>query len=257
MEDNNPKLKSFDWSPDVVSATRSMTLADFQSTLPEITTNKQTRNKFGELVVRDTETLQIQGYYDPKTLSPEYAKPRFIQVSWTTKFPMINGIPFWERIPNEVEDFYLAFCHYRDQLTPRLLSKTAQHFNIDPEILELTSQLWMWQDRVQEYDTYIAEYTKSMRSKEITLMETRHQKLAKKMLDLSEEAIEQFDIDELSPAQLVAFLKAATDLERISLGLTADGKDNKKDSSNTDTGINLSGENQKVQIIQTKDWNPG
>lgn len=262
---------------------RGVTVAGYNEDAVQVAAQEP---KFRDIVIREdaNPSGRILGYYNPPSLSPEYPEPQLVKLSWSTKIPLINGIPFWERLPEEPQDYYEAFSHYRDQdptdpsninnsnnnqqyssvglgpyLGVRLLHKTANYFDMEPKKLEEIAELWMWPQRVETYESFGDLLVQQHKAKKIKIMDSAQLTLAQKIREKAMEAFEALDIDRLSPNQIREYLKTASEFERLALGLPehepAEGNpsDNKKFGNNT-PGIEVSGENQKVQIIYDNNW---
>lgn len=222
-----------------------------------LTTRANGKNE-SSIVVRDDQR-KIVGYYDPPTLTEEYEAPVLIQISHHTGVPIVHGKPFWERLPNEDIDLYDLFSHFRDQDAPRLLQHTAENFNVEPEVVEVVSQLWAWPERVETYDGYASLLAEKERARRIVVMEGTQTKVARKLFQQAQEILDSFTPGDYTPAQAVTLLKEAVALERLANKLPREEPMEVYDKKNQkgDPKINLSGEGQKVQINFTKDWNPG
>ena len=217
-----------------------------------------------EKIVRDESTNQIVGYYNPPSLSPEYPAPELVSISYTDQIPTVKGLPFWERLPDEPPSYYQAFAHFRDQpdnypQTPvRLISRTASHLDIDPEVMESVAQTWLWDQRVQSYEDYADVLVQRARAKKIVVMESEHSRIADKFLEKAEEALDQQDLEKVSPFVIMEWAKAAVAMKRLSHRVSPeeadDGSNHLKDKNQNPGAIELSGENQKVQIVFNKDW---
>jgi len=255
--------RDLQWEPEIIEATRSLV----NRPLPQILTssnsstnpnspnspNSPNTPKYRDSTIRDPNTARIIGYYDPKTLTAEYTMPELVKVSWTTGVPLVKGIPIWERLPNEPIAYYKAFEHFREQHSPRLLHKTARNFGADPEVVEIVSELWLWNQRVECYDQFSSILLEQERAKKIVVMESEHTKVADKLFQKTQEALDNLDPDDLNPAQILAFLRSATELQRLALGLPKDEpKDTNKESTPNNPNINVSGD--KVQINFDPNW---
>lgn len=219
--------------------------------------------KVVETIKRDENTNQIIGYYNPITLSPEYPAPELIPITYQDQIPTVKGNPFWERLPDEPPSYYHAFANFRDQpdnypqAPVRLISRTAQHLDIDPEVMESVAQTWLWNERVQSYEDYADVLVQKARAKKIVVMENKHSAIADKLLEKAEEALEGQDLEKVSPFVIMEWMKAAVAMKRISLRVSPDQADDgeaHKQNGKNPQGIELSGENQKVQIVFNKDW---
>lgn len=279
-------LDSFDWDDDVVEATENLlsshplsvvedptnTQTQIGTSLAKVTANvpqevfaRYSQPKYIEPVVRDPDSQKIVAYYDPITLAPEYDEPALIQLNYTHGYPAVNGSPFWERLPNEPVQYHQAYVHYLGQtvsdpsnedkkvMGARRLDMTAKNFQIAPRTLELVAEMWMWAQRAQAFDQYNARFAEAMQITVVNKMKSKHLELAEELFKKLRPELLDMDLKELSPAQLQSLLDQVIKLERISNNLPGDEPEKAQDGGS----INISGEGQKVQIIQTKDWNPG
>lgn len=122
----------------------------------------------------------------------------------------------WERLENETDQAWEAFSTYLDLGSDRSLAKTAHKLGKSTPLMEGWSTRHGWQKRVLAYDRHAARITNEriilgtadMRQRNITLAQHVQQKAAMRILSMSDA-----EIKALTPAQTIAFFKAATDAE--------------------------------------------
>lgn len=241
-------MDSLRWHPATLQSTKALVRA----TVPALPQESSSDEEQTDLVVRSNETKRLLAYYDPTTLDGEQ-QPRLQTVDWTHDVPTVNGIPVWERLPNEPDDYYQAFTLYRDQQSPRLIKMVAEEMDGDPEVVLLVSKLWLWEDRAKARDGYKDAKMEADRAAEVVVMKSSHGTLARKLLNKAKEAVDDLDTEKLSPYQLVEVIKLATVLERLSLDLPAGGPE-ARDSQRTNDGMELKVEGDKVQINLDPNW---
>jgi hypothetical protein len=225
----------------------------------------------------------IEGYWDPTTLSEDYEEPTLIPLSYVEGFPTTpQGTPFWERLENEPMKYYEAFKKYRDypyttitassatqasnltksrlaQHKRRTLAKVAELLKVNPATLNTIAALYCWQYRASAYDKFREQEQEIQLRADSIEMELTHAGLARRLIDKVAEALEDMDPEELTPQMMNEWLKNGVALERLSRGKEPSkptNGDGKHPANDQKPGVSI-GNNQgtvQVQVIYTDDW---
>lgn len=132
----------------------------------------------------------------------------------------------YEQIKGERAKAFEAFKVYRDLGPSRTLSDVAMILGKEPPYVGQLSKRWQWVQRARAWDVAEDRRANEARLKAREEMEQRHIELACGMQVLALEAIQrladkaQKDAADgvLNPDTVVKFVKAATELERLSRG---------------------------------------
>lgn len=82
-------------------------------------------------------------------------------------------------------------------------------------LLKRWSSRWNWVERTRAWDNELAREAKALAEKQIQLMLERHIKIAFQLQRRALEAFESFESEQMSPKDIISFLKMATELERL------------------------------------------
>jgi hypothetical protein len=147
-----------------------------------------------------------------------------VEVEFEDGMPMVDGLPIWERLDGEIMDYYKLFKEYREMLYvhgSRALSRLAETHNILGRNLSALSKVYHWQLRCKAYDAYKKMIYMRKRQFEIEKMETKHAKVAERLLQQSLEYLEQHP-EQLNPKIALQMIQIAMRAERLALGLNPD-----------------------------------
>ena len=181
-------------------------------------------------------------YIDPQaiaetglTISPstEVINKSMIALNYLEGYPVVHGLPFWEKLDGEILYFYRFFQCYRnmkEQTGSRSLNKVAELSNQDTSIIHNLSNAYHWRSRVKAYDMYMEQQLEVIRQNNIKKMENKHFELADKLFDDIKEIMGKvITLMKNSPkdtaeyqAQLRSWFKFSVTLHRLSLGLKPD-----------------------------------
>lgn len=129
----------------------------------------------------------------------------------------------WERQPGESQKQYARFGFYRDlgrlrtlAQVHRLLVETGD--SIKSDTLRQTAYEFRWKDRAEAWDIAQDAAAQEKLIKARLEMVDRHQKIAKGLLAKALEALRIIPVAEMTSADVVRYIKLATDIERIAIG---------------------------------------
>lgn len=134
-----------------------------------------------------------------------------------------NNTPLpWERQDRETPKAFEAFCVYRDMGTDRSASKVATIVGKSYSLMQQWSQKYGWVDRAaawdDEQDRIKREAEQKAQIEAIKEMRKRHTKVAVKMINKADAALDEILAGEIKPADIPRIVDIATKLERISRG---------------------------------------
>lgn len=143
----------------------------------------------------------------------------------TGKKPIIfdAGREVWDRQPHETSKQYQRFLHYRD--LGRMRSLTAVNKVLTELGDELTygtirtqSYLYRWNERAQAWDRHQDDLDRERVTQARRDMIDRHQKVASALLTKALTALRTTKAESLDPADIIRWIKLATDIETRVLG---------------------------------------
>ena len=178
-------------------------------------------------------------YIDPQVIVEHLTEEELIQqeidqatiaIDYLEGFPVVNGLPFWERLDCEPLDYYKLFKIYRNQKntdSTRSFEKLIEQTTTKIGYLYALSKIYHWQDRCKAFDLFNSFLIDKERSKAIKIMEGKHKKTAEKMWELCEKYLTELEdkpdkLLNFKPAEFKSLLVEARKLERLSLGLSGD-----------------------------------
>jgi len=156
-----------------------------------------------------------------------------IPLDYLEGYPVISGLPFWEKLDGEVLYFYRLFKSFRnmkEETGSRSLHKVAELSGQEASVINSLARAYHWQSRVKAYDAYKNIQLDNIRRTNIEKMENKHHAAAETMFSYIKTIIEELLINlkakpEKTPeyqTQLRLWFREAVKLERLSLGLSID-----------------------------------
>lgn len=146
-------------------------------------------------------------------------------IDYIDTFPIIDGLPFWERLDCEPFDYYDLFKDYRND-DQHSLKRIARKYELPNSFVHALSKIYHWQARAAQYDRYQANEFEKARNKAIVAMEGRHKKAAEELFDIVLTEIKKWKKENLlttaSLKELKDLLETAIKFERLSLGISPD-----------------------------------
>lgn len=168
-----------------------------------------------------------------REITSDEANAAIIPLDYLEGYPVINGLPFWEKLDGEVLYFYRLFKSFRDmkeESGSRSLLKVAELSGQAFKVINNLSRAYHWQLRVKAYDSYKDIQLDTIRRTNIQKMENKHYKMAEMLFDKIKEIIEDI-LTKLKAepnktpeyqVQIRSWFKEAVKLERLSLGIAID-----------------------------------
>ena len=200
------------------------------------------------------------------TIDTETKSKALIQIDYLDGMPIVNGLPFWERLDCEPLNYYRLFRTYRDEkLTDdtRSFKKLEKDTNTQINYLYALSKIYHWQYRTLAFDIYQLQKIEKERNRQIEIMEGNHKKAAERIFEICITYLESIEssgvIATASPREIQGWADLAIKLERLSLGLPGDKPkttDNDSEKQKAQSVINVTNiktqQNQQNQLNMTK-----
>lgn len=168
-------------------------------------------------------------------------------LDYSEGFPTLSGVPFWVQMPYEPSDAFLNFEAYLRQPTEqggiRQLFTLKTQSNASLSLLQEQAALYYWSLRAKAYDTFNIIFRRKERERLAMEVENEHLIMANRLMDICSlylDTNKEEMIETLSPKNFVELLKTATALQRISVGLPANGPSpSAKESGTNGEGTSL------------------
>lgn len=231
-------------------------------------------NKLGTEVISLQKTLPTNSkglptaYIDAQTVleqnikagNPSNIHSTSIELDYLEGYPVVNGLPFWEKLDGEPIDYYKVFKYYRDSKETkgvRSFKDTSEHEEVNLKVVTALAKVYLWKVRVKSFDFYKEQIRETIKHNEIRQMEDRHTKTAENLFQLASDRIENILKSKeegikilTSVKDLVTVTDLAIKLERISRGLPSDKPMSEEEKQNAVgtviNNLNLSQENNEV-----------
>ena len=125
----------------------------------------------------------------------------------------------WEQQPKESAKAFEAFALYRD-LGPaeRSVREVARRLGKSATLIAKWSSRDEWVERAQAWDAEQDRVRREAMQEEAKRMGERHARLARRVLELAAQKIDQLDPSDLPVHQLARLMAEAAKLERLALG---------------------------------------
>lgn len=120
----------------------------------------------------------------------------------------------WERQPKESPPAYEAFYLYLEMGSERSLRKVAQKLGKSSTLICRWSSTWNWQQRSREYDTELQRKEFAAKQQEIKKARERQLKTAVFLQKKAVEALNNLDIEDMEPKDILRFITEGIRLER-------------------------------------------
>jgi hypothetical protein len=257
--ENNPINKVSD-----IKRSNDMRLVMLQNLGTTIKNLQQNINKtpmgLPESYIDPSIILEFVASNKDEPLTSQQISQATIDIDYIEGLPVINGLPFWERLDCEPLDYYNLFKLYRNQkeqssdFTRSFENLISQaNTNLTLGYIAAVAKIYHWRDRIKAYDQYRNLLVENEKENLTKIMNGRHQKTAEKMWTLCEQYLTDLadNKDKLltfKPSEFKALLIEARKLERLSLGLPGDRPPQEKQSPTQNTEItNIKIEN-KTQV---------
>jgi hypothetical protein len=202
-----------------------------------------------------------------RDMSADEINSAIIPIDYLEGYPVVSGLPFWEKLDGELLYFYRLFQSYRDMRETsgsRSLQKISDLSSQPFSIINNIAKAYHWTLRVKSYDMYREFQLDQIRRTNIQKMENKHHSLAETAFTYIQSIIEDLLINlKANPksnktpeyqTQLRLWFREIVKLERLSLGLSVDKPGEVAEAaSNIITNYNLSqNDNRQVHVGSNK-----
>lgn len=146
-----------------------------------------------------------------------------LHLEYPEGFPILpDGSPFWAQLTWEPQDAYDAFIEYIELGGARQIHKLHSY---PIEQVREWFHLYYWNHRVQCFDLYRIANHQRTRLQRMLVVEEDHYQTASKVMAKLKGFIEniQFDETNLTPEKAVGVLEKLVKIQRLSVGLPAQG----------------------------------
>lgn len=136
---------------------------------------------------------------------------------------MPNGVPFWTKLDFEPDEAYEAFIQYLELGGARRIS-ALQGFDLE-EVREYFF-LYYWDSRVVAFDMFRMIDHQRTKIQRMLITEDAHYQRAQRLLNKLDVYLNQAEFDEesLTPDRAIAMMEKLIKIQRISVGLSANGE---------------------------------
>ena len=132
---------------------------------------------------------------------------------------MAESVLPWERQPKEPTKAFGAFCFYRDLPSyKRTFNAVVSDTGMSERTIIGWSQKYSWRERVEAWDDELDKQAREKHMEDLLEMRTRHARIAKKILDKMETAVDEMLEDEIKPSDIGRLVEVAAKIERMSRG---------------------------------------
>ncbi len=161
--------------------------------------------------------------------SADLSDAAFVPLEYTEGFPTLpSGQPIWLRFDYEPLQAFQAFQDYLNQAeiegTRYLFGLTQTFSKFDIDQLGDLYTLYHWDCRSRAYDLFNTALVARARQHRVLSMEDDHYLKAERLLNIAMEYIGGDEFEALlNPKVAIELLKVVTNLQRVSVGLPAQG----------------------------------
>lgn len=141
------------------------------------------------------------------------------------------GIPFWSKLEFEPQSAYDAFIEYLELGGARQIS-SLQAFDLD-EVREFF-HMFYWTFRVKAFDLYKVAHHQQQKLQRMLSTEDNHYIMAQQLVNRVYNYLQTTDLNEetITPDKAVAMLEKLVKVQRISVGLPANGESKENTGNN-------------------------
>lgn len=173
----------------------------------------------------DPQVLLESGFLNDE-LNIDIIDKAVVPIEYAEGYPVVDGLPFWDRLGGELLEYYNLFKHYRDQKLKsavRSYREVGDQVHLPLDYIVGLSKAFHWRARVKAFDLYMIMEREARRTREMVLLEGKHLKAAEDIFDVCMKFIRKDDAEkQLSAKSALEWFEAAIKLGRLSLGLPPD-----------------------------------
>ena len=150
----------------------------------------------------------------------------------TDDMALVEGLPIWEHMPGERNDFYQLFKIYRDMrytvtsdgdyfLLDRSMASLARRTNIEAKLIYALDKIYNWRLRCAYYDVYMEAQAYKRRRAQIQLMQSDHFAMSNQLMNKAFKHLSQ-NVAKMQPKEALQMFQLGLEYSRLSLGLLPD-----------------------------------
>lgn len=163
----------------------------------------------------------------------QHLRTAYVPLAYEEGYPTLDGKPFWSQMAFEPSEAFLCFEMYRlkgnkgvRQIHSLLEEKEIRRHNITIETLYDYYHTYYWAARAKAADMFTIAFKRREREIRAETVEDEHFMFASRLMDMCRMYLDENGeemMETLTPKAFIELLKAATQLQRISVGLPGNG----------------------------------
>ena len=124
----------------------------------------------------------------------------------------------WERLPNEGEQAFEAFCKYRDMGNGRSYRRVSEELGKSETLINRWGSKFNWVDRIASWEAEIDRQAAQQHMKDIAKMRARQAKQAFAFQTKGLTLLSALEVGDAKLSEIVSLLKLGMEQERICMG---------------------------------------
>ena len=163
-------------------------------------------------------------------------------IDTTLGYPCIEGVPIWERLPNEKSEYHqylTTYINLKEVFGTRTLMELAKQVGILPKYLSIIAKMYHWTIRAKAFDMWRDIESDMLKEQQRKRMEKSHHNASEKLLNMALTYLESHP-NQLNPKIAVQMIDLAVKVGRQTAGLSTGGG---RGSSETNININQANNN--------------
>lgn len=221
-------------------------------------------SKLGQMVqyfqLGASESNGVPDYYlDPSVLTPilneidvpddipeDLLEAAKVPIMLEDGIPVIDGIPYWERLDGEPVPYYKLFKEYRDMKYlneasrfSRSIARLAESTQMSGKQINALAKSYHWMSRAKAYDIFKQAEKAMLKQQAVESLESKHAAMSSELLEQAVGYLLQHP-EQLSPKTAIDLAKLAIETGRLSVGLDPskpNGGANSRTANKTDINI--------------------
>lgn len=157
----------------------------------------------------------------------------FVPLCYDEGYPTLDGVPFWSQLPFEPTEAFAVFDAYLRQgrtgmrtLKEVMEDGMVKNMGISLKQVEELFYTYYWTGRAKAFDVYqLASYRRQKELRALSV-EGEHFLFAERLMEICTTYLDEQGeelLETLTPKQFAELVKLATQLQRVSVGLPAQG----------------------------------
>lgn len=170
--------------------------------------------------------------YPLSTLTQESCDAAVVSLEYEEGYPTYNGKIWWYQLPHEPMDAYMTFQRYLDQAETvglRQLQLLSMEEKISFQSIQSLYNEYYWSYRSRSYDLFNIAAERRRRIIQQRKVENRHFDMAEALMEPLRDKLRNPDfLKNIEPKEAVEILAKLVNIQRVSLGLAANGNAGKE-----------------------------